>query len=1738
MKSNKKNAIRRKAAVLLLSFLMCMTFMPTYAFAEGAEAEPGAESTEIAEIGTTENTEAVQGTEDPAPAEETAPAEEPAEEEIIPEAEVPEAEEAAEEATEEPVAEDAAEPAVIEDTLDLNEDLGVSVKYASNAQGVVVEAAKSSIILHMGNVGTSGKAQIYRYTADSYHHNDPYRGLSTNLDNGVYIADYDLGTSVDIECVRYTTDGVDHLYDKYYVLQGDNIIAGPFYASEIASLNNKNVTSFEVPTKKGLTEEIPSTLDKALEMGVGSTVINWDLSDMIYANEDAKGNPIDNSKRDAIKFTSNGETFYFNAQFIKDQDGFISGYTKNGINVTLVVISWVQTLTNSYPAALRYNTNNTDTQTLAFNTSNELGRKYWIAAMEFIAKRYSDKETAFVDQIIVGNEIDYTYDWYLIQPGSANGLYQRADFDTFMEEFARTFRLANLAVKKYNTGTKVLVSFTQNWAESCLLSYGFQPNRQDSRRYNSYAPKDIFDWLVKQEGARGDFDWGLSVHPYPIGTTSSNPVKTDPDPSLVGNPNAHPINGNCDTSPWITVANLELYQQYLDRPVNQYKGQTRTVSITEASICNKNKAQVSAAEYQQSILEQAASAAMMYYRATCIPCINMVAYFEYHDQSEGGQYQLGLAEVNGTEKPICNLWKYVDTNKSFAYSNKYLKYLGSEYKSYKDLMYATNSGYDWDKYWQDETLMPRNIGSQDVERSVKADKSAYDADEPILVTAVGEEGDRVCLFKANEDPETATPIYEYPAVGTKNGHNFYPGKTHNICAYGTIGMGRDSDALLKAGDYKVVLIPSDDSEIIGYPITLNANYSYGTKKFAISTDKTEYMRGEDIIVSAYGENSDSWTGIYKKGATPGTDGTSIYWYYCNGSAVTENSEVINGKPTVLQSKRYENGNLNEPGEYVIYLFRDGGYSIVDQVNITITERSDIPAVKSLKYDIDVLDDGFANGEVTVTKDPYDYDLTDCIMYWADADGKPLEGLGALAEFKMTGATTKYRMHPYTMIPEGAKKLIAYGANGKTLSNTYVAYDLPEGCATYHIGEDPIVEFQVVSDIHITAEGIPSGGETKLSNTHFTQMLEDTNATTPDSIGIFINGDIANNGRAEEFQKTLDLYDAAVAAGNTNLPKIHLVMGNHDWYNNNPSKQFQKWCKLINTDLEEQPKTTYYEEVIDGYQFVYLASEERGDSLRAVISEEQLNWFDNIMARCTEEDPDKPVFVFLHQSFYNTCAGSLPGQGWDGVSNEENLKQVMAKYGQIIFMNGHSHWDLNSIRCAYGGDEEAPCALNTASVSYLWSSYNVIGGEQWDGSQGYTVKVYDDHVLFLGREYEQNVYLPSAMFILQRDSITTDNDEYNLSLNTASTNLEAVSASGGAITYTSEDPTVADVLDDGTVIAKKPGDVRIRMRTAASNTHIIGQKIVTVHISDKGVERIFGSTRYETALKTADAFKEQLGLEKFDSVILACGSNYADALAGSYLSSVTKAPILLVDGRQDHIKLVQDYIKKNLNEGGRIYMLGGAAVVPDAAVAGLSGFKTRRLGGKDRYETNVNILKEAARFAGDAEEYLVASGNGFADSLSASAVGKPIILVKNAVQPSQKNYINSLKGKKFYIIGGTGAVNADMEKVFKDLGKTERIWGNTRYETSTAVAKAFFDRPSSAVLAYGANFPDGLCGGSLAYSLEGPLLLAANGKEDAAVDYATKNGVFFGAILGGPTLISDSTAKTIFSLAANTEILVR
>lgn len=61
----------------------------------------------------------------------------------------------------------------------------------------------------------------------------------------------------------------------------------------------------------------------------------------------------------------------------------------------------------------------------------------------------------------------------------------------------------------------------------------------------------------------------------------------------------------------------------------------------------------------------------------------------------------------------------------------------------------------------------------------------------------------------------------------------------------------------------------------------------------------------------------------------------------------------------------------------------------------------------------------------------------------------------------------------------------------------------------------------------------------------------------------------------------------------------------------------------------------------------------------------------------------------------------------------------------------------------------------------------------------------------------------------------------------------------------------------------------------------------------GVFRIGGATRYETSVLAADALKDQNGGEKFNTVILASGKNFPDALAGSYLANQKQAPLIMV-----------------------------------------------------------------------------------------------------------------------------------------------------------------------------------------------------------------------------------------------------
>ena len=291
------------------------------------------------------------------------------------------------------------------------------------------------------------------------------------------------------------------------------------------------------------------------------------------------------------------------------------------------------------------------------------------------------------------------------------------------------------------------------------------------------------------------------------------------------------------------------------------------------------------------------------------------------------------------------------------------------------------------------------------------------------------------------------------------------------------------------------------------------------------------------------------------------------------------------------------------------------------------------------------------------------------------------------------------------------------------------------------------------------------------------------------------------------------------------------------------------------------------------------------------------------------------------------------------------------------------------------------------------------------------------------------------------------------------------------------------------------------------------------------DRVAGADRYETAFFAADLLRAINGGEKFSSIVVACGTDFADALSGSYLANQKNAPVLLVRNNKNTIAAVKEYIQKNLKAGGTVYLLGGTNAIPKTMETGLEGFAVKRLAGATRYDTNLEILKEAGA-AG--KPVLVCTGKDFADGLSASAVNLPILLVKDSLSTAQINWIKSVGVKEFYIIGGKNAVNTRIESALGGYGTVKRIEGATRYNTSVNIAKTFFPESYYVVLAYGDNFPDGLSGGPLACALGSPLILTKGGKQAIATEYTKSADVYYGIVLGGSKLITDKVANAILS----------
>lgn len=300
-------------------------------------------------------------------------------------------------------------------------------------------------------------------------------------------------------------------------------------------------------------------------------------------------------------------------------------------------------------------------------------------------------------------------------------------------------------------------------------------------------------------------------------------------------------------------------------------------------------------------------------------------------------------------------------------------------------------------------------------------------------------------------------------------------------------------------------------------------------------------------------------------------------------------------------------------------------------------------------------------------------------------------------------------------------------------------------------------------------------------------------------------------------------------------------------------------------------------------------------------------------------------------------------------------------------------------------------------------------------------------------------------------------------------------------------------------------------------------------AEPAITRIAGQDRFETGALAA----QRLWPLGADTVVLATGGDFPDALAGGAVAAAADAPLLLTASAQ---LLPATAAALEALSPERVVILGGPAAVSPQVESQVRALSSRpsveRIAGASRFET-AELAAAAAGRSGSGP-VVVATGSDFPDAVAAGAllVTDPVVPVTLATRDRLMSPLQ--RGEQAVLIGGPSVLGpAVHEAASAQAGSTIRLEGNDRFSTSLAVAEHVrstqISGPVPLIVASGQAYPDALSAGAVAARLGGVLLLTpAAGVTAPQADWLRAHRSTFDAavIMGGPAAVSSGAEVEI------------
>lgn len=447
--------------------------------------------------------------------------------------------------------------------------------------------------------------RLYLFELATYEtsHGDNYISTAGKWENGCFI--FNLNQT--------------RLYDKYVIAVKKNNtfvdISRGHYITNPEAIAQYTYSYPVAAGKKGLIVD-PAKLkgNELTNLGVKQAAYNIPLGYIM--GETSNGN------WPTIYYQYNGKSYAFNGQRIAEFDIVFSNLTRQGIVTTAVLLN---NRNGAYMQLIHPNARGGSAPYYMFNASDASGVEYLAAAATFLAKRYSGTQHGQIVNWVVGNEVNARQAWNYMDYCSV---------EQYTEAYAQAYRVIYTAIKSINANARVYMCLDQMWDRNL--------NAKDS-----YDAKDVLDAFNNQILLKGNIDYGIAHHPYPV------PLTWPKFWAMPANYVRMNLVKNSVNTPYITVQNIHVLTDYIQQEafLNE-NGEVRSVLINEVGFGSDHGEALQAAAY-----------AYAYYIVNANQHIDGFILNKQSDMSvEIAQgLSMGLDRLDGSHKFIYNVFKDIDT---------------------------------------------------------------------------------------------------------------------------------------------------------------------------------------------------------------------------------------------------------------------------------------------------------------------------------------------------------------------------------------------------------------------------------------------------------------------------------------------------------------------------------------------------------------------------------------------------------------------------------------------------------------------------------------------------------------------------------------------------------------------------------------------------------------------------------------------------------------------------------------------------------------------------------------------------------------------------------------------------------------------------------------------------------------------------------------------------------------------